>query len=62
MAIPLVASRHSKLTVTSVLFQPLMFGAGSLAEVRVGGVLSMFSVTSRVAVFLAISVPVPLTT
>jgi hypothetical protein len=36
-AMPLCASEHSKLTVTSVLFQPAAFGAGSSLATIVGG-------------------------
>lgn len=48
-----------KSNVTSVLFQPLVFGAGEVDPVIAGGVLSRFIVTDVVAAFPARSMAVP---
>ena len=42
-SIPEIPSEPLKLTVTSVLFQPLPFGAGEALALAVGAVLSTFT-------------------
>lgn len=49
------------MTVTLELFQPAALAAGLAAEVMVGTVVSMFTVSVAVALFPALSVPVPFT-
>jgi len=51
-----------QVTVTFVLFHPLLLGSGLATPVIVGGVVSMFKVTLALAVFPATSVTVPLMT
>src|SRR4051794_22349472 len=53
-------SAQVKLTVTSVLFQPLLLATGALLPVMVGFVLStLIPVTAVAAVFSALSTAVP---
>ena len=53
---------HAKVTVTGVLFQPLLLGLGVAVAVIIGGVIPIFSVTFAVLVFPALSVAVPVMT
>ena len=52
-------SAQVNVTVTGPLFQPAALGAGEGVAVRVGGVLSIFSIKHAVAVFPDVSVTVP---
>src|SRR3989442_12781307 len=61
-AMPLPPSAHAKLTRTSVLFQPAVFGNGLTTALIVGRLLSMLSVTEAVEALPATSTAVPLTT
>ncbi len=56
------ASAHTKLTSTSASYQPLVFGARSAAAEIVGGVRSMLTDASSVALLPASSTAVPVTT
>jgi len=53
LAIPERASPQVKLTVTSALYQPLLFAARSVAALRVGAVLSMLTTAVLVALLAA---------
>src|SRR6266567_546385 len=54
-------SPHMKCTVTSALYQLLAFGSRSGAALMVGGVLSMLTVATSVAVLPALSTALPCT-
>src|SRR3954468_9399001 len=58
-ATPESASLPANETVTSLLYQPLMFAARSAAAVAGGGVLSSLTVTESVALLPALSAAVP---
>src|SRR6516162_9357486 len=58
-ATPLSASEQVKVTVTAEELKPPASGGGLIVPEMVGGVLSRFMVTDRVAVFPARSVAVP---
>src|SRR5215831_11413509 len=59
VATPDRLSVAGKLTVTAVLFHPLLLGAGVRTGERLGGVVSILNVTERVAVLPARSTAVP---
>lgn len=59
VATPDSLSEQVKVTVTSLLFHPAGLGWGVTVGDRVGGVLSMLSVTDVLAVFPALSTAVP---
>ena len=61
VATPEPTSKQLKLTVTSVLFQPAVFGLGIAVDVMVGGLVSILIVTVVLARFPAISMAVPVT-
>src|SRR5438067_3891740 len=61
LATPERASLQLKLTVTSVLFQPLALAASERSAVMVGAVLSMLTVAGSVTLLRALSVAVPVT-
>ena len=58
-ATPESESLQVKLTVTGLISHPLLFGAGEIFGIRVGGVLSSLITTVAVAVAPATSVTVP---